>query len=74
MAGQSRETAARWQGTREKLPPDGRAVARNCRQMAEKSRETAARWQGSLQTIYDPQDKRTIAFIFATSERSVFNL
>jgi hypothetical protein len=75
----------RWQGSREKLPPDGRAVARNCRQIAGHSRETAARWQGSreklpsdsravVQTIYDPQDKRTIAFIFATSERSVFNL
>jgi hypothetical protein len=43
MAGQSRETATRWQGSREKLPlreklpQDGRAVARNCHQMAGQS-------------------------------------
>jgi hypothetical protein len=87
MAWQSRETAIRWQGSREKLPPDGRAVARNYRQMAGQSRETVARWQGSREKL--PSDGRAVvqtismihkikeqfnAFIFATSERSVFNL
>jgi hypothetical protein len=37
MAGQSRETAARWQGSREKLQQDGRAVAKNCHLIAGQS-------------------------------------